>query len=91
MVSTFFFVGCLVYLVNFCLLAARKLILENQLRHMIKGLDEKIDIATYQLMLDEKFNDIDKNRHIDLFFISLGTLATGAIFGIIGYFVTKFI
>tara|TARA_B110000240_G_scaffold197088_1_gene251139 strand:+ start:276 stop:509 length:234 start_codon:yes stop_codon:yes gene_type:complete len=77
--------------VNFCLLAARKLILENQLRHMIEGLDEKIDISTYQIMLDAKFDDIDQNRYIDLFFISIGTLATGLIFGVIGYFVTKFL
>lgn len=91
MISTFFFIGCIVYLVNFCLLAARKLILENQLRHMIEGLDEKIDISTYQIMLDAKFDDIDQNRYIDLFFISIGTLATGLIFGVIGYFVTKFL
>tara|TARA_B110000259_G_C13934936_1_gene370442 strand:- start:274 stop:549 length:276 start_codon:yes stop_codon:yes gene_type:complete len=91
MLSTFFFIGCIVYLVNFCLLAARKLILENQLRHMIEGLDEKIDISTYQIMLDAKFDDIDQNRYIDLFFISIGTLATGLIFGVIGYFVTKFL
>ena len=58
---------------------------------MIKGLDEKIDISTYQIMLDAKFDDIDQNRHIDLFFISIGTLTTGLIFGVIGYFVTKFL
>ena len=91
MVSIFFLVGCLVYLVNFSLLAARKLMFENQLRQMTYGENEKFDMNSYVVMINKNFDEFDRNRYIDLFFISFGTLATGAIFGIIGYFVEKFI
>ena len=91
MVSIFFLVGCLVYLVNFSLLAARKLMFENQLRQMTYGENEKFDMNSYVVMINKNFDEFDRNRYIDLFFISFGTLTTGAIFGIIGYFVEKFI